>query len=98
MAFLNINPSPMVLPGFSRVLVNGQEKFTRVLTARARLANEDLAIVTVSNLLPGLFPFVELRNTILDLLVDDYGLVVKDIHKCPFGRGQAYVWMNRAFD
>ena len=57
MAFLNIDPTPMMLPGFSRVLVNGREKYNRVVSARVRPANEDLAIVTVSNLPPALFPF-----------------------------------------
>lgn len=66
--------------------------------ARARPGNEDLAIVMVSNILPGLFPFAELRSRILELPVDDYGLVVKEIQKCPFGPGQAFVRMNRASD
>jgi len=98
MAFPNIDPTPMMLPGFSRVLVNGREKYNRVVSARVRPANEDLAIVMVSNLPPGLFPFAQLRAIILDLLVNEYGLVVKDIQKSPFARGQAYVRLNRASD
>lgn len=71
------------LLGFSRVPVNGQENYSRVITARAWSGNEDLTIVMISNLPSGLFLFVELRNSILELLVDEYGLGVKDIQKRP---------------
>lgn len=98
MTFLNIDPEPMMLPGFSRVVINGREKFARVIKARVRPANEDLAIVTVSNLPPCLFQFADLRNAILGLIENDYGLVVKKIQKCPFGRGQAYVRLNQISD
>jgi hypothetical protein len=48
MAFLNINPAPMMLPGFSRVVVQGREPFIRMVTPRAVPKNEDLAIATVT--------------------------------------------------
>jgi hypothetical protein len=48
MAFLNVDPAPMMLPGFSRVVVQGREPFIRMVTPRATPSNEDLAIVTVS--------------------------------------------------
>jgi hypothetical protein len=31
MAFLNVDPTPMMLAGFSRVLVEGRQKFARVV-------------------------------------------------------------------
>lgn len=52
-AFLDVDPTLMMLTGFTRVLVEGRQKFARVVTARARSVNEDLAIVTVSNHLDG---------------------------------------------
>lgn len=50
-----------------------------MVTYRARPTNENLIVVTVSGFPPGEIPFAELRNAILDLLVDEYGLVVKDV-------------------
>lgn len=35
---------------------------------------------------------------ILDLLVDTYGLVVKEVQRCPFRRGQAFVRLGRITD
>lgn len=98
MAFLNINPMPLLLPGFSRVLVNGRQKYTIVITGRARPSSKEPCHHHYLQPSQGLHPFAGLRNCILKLLVDDYGLVVKDIQKCPFGRGQAYVCVNRASD
>lgn len=90
MAFLNIDPQPMMLAGFHRVIVQGRQQFSRVVVPRA--------IVTVSNLLPCEIPFGHLRNAILNFLVDDLGLEVKEVQMCPFGRGQAYVRMGRPSD
>lgn len=99
MAFLNMDLVPsMLLPGFSRVLVQGRTPFVRVVTSRARQGNENLAICTVSGLPPGEIPFVHLRDLILDLLVDAFGLVVKEVQRCPFGRGQAFVRLGRVSD
>jgi hypothetical protein len=86
MAFLNIDPEPMMLPGYSRVLVEGMQKFARVVTTRAVPANENLAIVTVSNLPAGEIPFADIRAAILDLVEDRYELRVTEIQRCPFGR------------
>ncbi|RLM55736.1 hypothetical protein C2845_PM10G01120 [Panicum miliaceum] len=91
MAFLNIDPTPMLLPGFSRVIVQGRVHFARVVTPRAIPRNEDLTIVTVSPLPDEHAPFAVVREALLDLLVGHYGLRVRDIQRCPFGRGQTFV-------
>lgn len=98
MAFLNIYPTSMLLPGYSRVVEQGRVPFIRMVTPRATPKNEDLAIVTVSPIPFGEVPFAELRNVILSLLVGRYGLQVKEIQKCPFGRGQAFVRLARVAD
>jgi hypothetical protein len=98
MAFLNIDPEPMMLPGYSRVLVEGRQKFARVVTTRAVPANENLAIVTVSNLPAGEIPFADIRAAILDLVEDRYELRVTEIQKCPFGKGQAFIRLSRVSD
>jgi hypothetical protein len=95
MAFLNINPAPMMLPGFSRVVVQSREPFIRMVTPRAVPKNEDLAIATVTPLPEAEVPFHEIRDVVLGLLVEDYGLQIRDIQMCPFGRGQAYVRFAR---
>nr|TKW01385.1 hypothetical protein SEVIR_8G176600v2 [Setaria viridis] len=83
MAFLNVDPEPLMFPGFNRVLVQGRPKFTRVVTPRSSPANEDLAIVTVSNFPP------------VGLIEDDYELRIKEIQRSPFHRTQAFVRLNR---
>jgi hypothetical protein len=98
MAFLNIDPEPMLLPGFDRVLVEGRPQFARVVIPRTMPANEDLAIVTVSHLPPGEIQFDFVRNAVLDLLEGNYQLRVADVQKCPFGRGQAFVRLGRVSD
>jgi hypothetical protein len=98
MAFLNIDPEPMMLPGYSRVLVEGRQKFARVVTTRAVPANENLAIVTISNLPAGEIPFADIRAAILDLVEDRYELRVTEIQKCPFGKGQAFIRLSRVSD
>lgn len=98
MAYLDVDPMPMLLSGFSRVLVEGTQKFVRVVTSRARPSNEDPAIVIVSNLPLGEIPFADICNIILGLLEEDYGLRVTEIQRCPFGRGQADVRLSRASD
>jgi hypothetical protein len=98
MAFLNIDPNPMMLPGFSRMMVQGREPFIRMVTPRATPRNEDLAIVTVTPLPTVEVPFGEIRDVILGLLVEDYDLQVRDIQMCPFGRGQAFVRFARLSD
>nr|TKW00445.1 hypothetical protein SEVIR_8G109100v2 [Setaria viridis] len=98
MAFLNIDPQPMMLAGFNRVIVQGRQQFARVIFPRATPRNENLAIVTVINLPPGEILFGPLRNVILQFLEHDLGLEVLDIQRCPFGRGQAYVRMGRPSD
>jgi hypothetical protein len=98
MAFLNINPAPMMLPDFSRVVVQGREPFIRMVTPRAVPKNEDLAIATVTPLPQAEVPFHEIRDVVLGLLVEDYGLQIRDIQMCPFGRGQAYVRFARISD
>nr|TKW28789.1 hypothetical protein SEVIR_3G350900v2 [Setaria viridis] len=70
----------MMLPSFHRVIIQGR--------------NEDLAIVTVTNLPPGEIPFGLLHKGILDFLGQDLGLEIKEVQRCPFGRGQAYVRMG----
>jgi hypothetical protein len=57
MAFMNIDPTPLLLLGFSRVIVQGREPFIRMVTPRATPRNEDLAIIRVSPLLFGEVPF-----------------------------------------
>nr|TKV94037.1 hypothetical protein SEVIR_9G248400v2 [Setaria viridis] len=52
MAFLNVDPEPLMFPSFNRVLVQGRPKFIRVVTPRSPPGNEDLAIVTVNNFPP----------------------------------------------
>lgn len=79
-------------------MVQGRTPYVRTVTSRARRGNEDLAIVTISNLPPGEIPFAVLRNTVLDLLVDDYALNVKDVQRCPFKRNQLFVRMSRVSD
>lgn len=98
MAFLNIDPEPMMLAGFSRVRVEGRQKFARVVTDRAVPANEDLAIVSITNLPAGEIPFTDIRAAILDLVEGRYELRVTDIQRCPLGRGQAYIRLSRASD
>ena len=65
-------------------------------TPRTIPRNEDLAIVTVSTI--GEMPFSELRLVILNLLVDRFGLQVRDLQKCPFDRGQGFVRLVRVTD
>lgn len=60
--------------------------------------SEDLAIVIVANLSPGEVLFGTLWHSIMDLIVGDYGLEVKEVQRCPFGRGQPYVRMARPLD
>jgi hypothetical protein len=55
-------------------VVQGREPFIRMVTPRATPSNEDLAIVTVSPLPAEKVPFGEIRDVILGLLVEDYGL------------------------
>nr|TKV93953.1 hypothetical protein SEVIR_9G263700v2 [Setaria viridis] len=98
MAFLNVDPQPMMLAGFNRVIVQGRQQFARVVIPRVTPRNENLAIVTVTNLPPGEILFGPLRNVILQFLEHDLGLEVLDIQRCPFGRGQAYVRMGRPSD
>jgi hypothetical protein len=98
MAFLNIDPNPMMLPSFSRMVVQGREPFIRMVTPRATPRNEDLAIVTVTPLPNVEVPFGEIRDVVLGLLVEDYELQVRDIQMCPFGRGQAFVRFARLSD
>lgn len=66
-----------------------------MVTQRAMPRNEGLAIVTVSPLPAEEVPFGEIRDVTLGLLVEHYGLQVRDVQKCPFGRGQAYVRLAR---
>nr|TKW21025.1 hypothetical protein SEVIR_4G189000v2 [Setaria viridis] len=98
MAFLNIDPQPLMLAGFHRVIVQGRQQFTRVVVPRALPRNEDLAIITIGNLPPGEIPFAPLRNAISNFLVHDLGLEVKEVQRCPFGRGEAFVRMGRPSD
>nr|TKW09091.1 hypothetical protein SEVIR_6G069600v2 [Setaria viridis] len=98
MAFLNIDPQPMMLAGFNRVIIHGRQQFARVVHPRATPRNENLAIVTVTNLPPGEILFGPLRNVILQFLEHDLGLEVLDVQRCPFGRGQAYVRLGRPSD
>jgi hypothetical protein len=98
MAFLDVDPTPMMLPGFSRVVVQGLEPFIRMVTPRAVSTNEDLAIVTVSPLPAAQVPFGEIRDVILGLFFEQYGLQIRDVQKCPFGLGQAYIRVARILD
>lgn len=95
MAFLNVDPAPLMLPSFARVLVQGRPKFTRVVNQQTASANKDMAIITIIDLPPSEIPFAEVRNIILGLLEGQYELRVMDIQRCPFHRAQAYVRMNR---
>nr|TKW22663.1 hypothetical protein SEVIR_4G243200v2 [Setaria viridis] len=97
-AFLNIDPQPLMLAGFHRVMVQGRQQFTRVVVPRALPRNEDLAIVTLGNLPPGEIPFGPLRNAVFNFLVHDLGLEVREVQRCPFGRGEAFVRMGRPSD
>jgi hypothetical protein len=65
---------------------------------RAAPANEDLEIVTISNLPAHEVPFAVIWATVLDLVEGEYGLRVVEIHRCPFGRGQAFVRLGRVSD
>jgi hypothetical protein len=78
--------------------VEGRQKFARVVTDRAVPANEDLAIVSITNLPAGEIPFTDIRAAILDLVEGRYELRVTDIQRCPLGRGQAYIRLSRASD
>jgi hypothetical protein len=98
MAFLNIDPAPMMLPGFSRVVVQGREPYIWMFTPRVVPRNEDLAIVTVSPLPAAQVPFGEIRDVILGLFFGQYGLQIRDVQKCSFGPGQAYVRFARISD
>jgi hypothetical protein len=98
MAFLDIDPRLMMPPGFSRVVLQERQSFIQMLTPRAVPKNEDLAIITVSPLAVEEVPSSEICDVILGLLIEDYGLQVKDIQMCPFGRGQAYVHLVRVSD
>jgi hypothetical protein len=98
MAFFNADPQPLMLPGFSRVVAQGRQPFIRMVTPRAVPRNEDLTIVTVTPLPNVEVPFAEVRDVILGLLVEDYGLQVREIQKCPLGRGQAFVRLARVSD
>lgn len=84
-----------MLPGYSQVLVQGRVPYVRMVTPRALPKNEDLAIVTVPPELHGEMTYAELRECVLDLLVDHYGLRVRDVQRCPFGRNQAFVRLAR---
>jgi hypothetical protein len=66
MAFLDIDPNPMMLPGFSRMVVQGREPFIRLVTPRAVPSNEDLAIVTVTPLPDDEVPFGEIRDVVFE--------------------------------
>lgn len=85
MAFLSIDPEPMLLAGFERVLLEGRPKYSRVVTSRTMPAKEDLAIVTVSNFPPGEVPFAFVRNAVLALLEGEYQLCVAEVQCCPLG-------------
>lgn len=98
MAFLNVDPTPLMFLGFARVIVQGRPKFARVVVPRAAPANEDLAIVTVSGFPPGEIPSAEVQATIVGLVEDEYELRIQEIQKCPFHRAQAFVRLNRATD
>lgn len=98
MAFLNIDPEPMMLAGFARVLVEGRPKYSRVVTRGSLPVNEDLAIVTISNLPQGEIPFNQVRNAILGLLEEDYDLRIAEVQRSPFARGQAYIRFTRVSD
>ncbi|KAL6641569.1 hypothetical protein ACP70R_019750 [Stipagrostis hirtigluma subsp. patula] len=95
MAFLNIDPTPYLLPGFSRQIVHGRRPAVRTVALRVQPSNEDVAIISVSPLPPGEVPFANVREVIRDFVVDHRHLQVRDIQPCPFGRGQAYVRLNR---
>jgi hypothetical protein len=43
-------------------------------------------------------PFSEIRDVILGLFFEQYGLQIRDVQKCPFGPGQAYVRFARISD
>jgi hypothetical protein len=45
MVFLNIDPTPMLLPGFSRVIVQGMVPYILMVTPQAVPRNEDLSII-----------------------------------------------------
>lgn len=79
-------------------MVQGRVPYIRMVTPRAVPRNEDLAIVTVSPLPAAEVPFGEIRDVILGVLMEDYGLQVRDVQLCPFGRGQAYVRFARISD
>nr|TKW10652.1 hypothetical protein SEVIR_6G179800v2 [Setaria viridis] len=98
MAFLNIDPQPLMLAGFHRVMVQGRQQYTRVVVPRALPRNKDLAIVTIGNLPPGEIPFGPLRNVIFNYLVHELGLEVREVQRSPFGRGEAFVRMGRPSD
>lgn len=98
MVFLDINPNPLMLPGFSKVVVQGNEPFIRMATPRAVPRNEDLAIVTVSPLPEEEVPFAEICDVILGLLVEEYGLQIQEVQMCPFGCDQAFVRFARISD
>lgn len=98
MAFLNINPAPMMFPGVHRVLVQGRPRFARVVTPRTPPANEDLAIVTITNPPPGEIPFANSRELILGLIEGHYELRVTEIQRSPFARAQAFVRLGHVTD
>jgi hypothetical protein len=98
MAFLNMDPTPMLLPGFSRVLLEGRQKYAWVVIPRAAPTNEDLEMVTISNIPAHEVPFAVIWAAVLDLVEGEYGLRVVEIQRCPFGRGQAFVRPGRVSD
>jgi hypothetical protein len=69
-----------------------------VVTSSISPSNEDLAIVSFTNLPQGEIPFAFIRDTVLGLLEGVYHLRVADLQKCPLGRGQAYVRFRRVSD
>lgn len=50
-----------------------------MVTSRVVPRNEDLTIITVTLLLDDEVPFAETRDVILGLLVEEYGLQVRDV-------------------
>uniref|UniRef100_A0A0A9A3P5 DUF7597 domain-containing protein n=1 Tax=Arundo donax TaxID=35708 RepID=A0A0A9A3P5_ARUDO len=61
-------------------------------------ANENLTISTISPLPDSEIPFVNIRDVLLDFVVDERRMQIKDIQPCPFGRGQAYIKLSRVHE
>ncbi|TVU39446.1 hypothetical protein EJB05_12866, partial [Eragrostis curvula] len=90
------DPRRFLPPGFRRIAVQGREPAVRAVAARPQLRHEDIAIVTIDPMPQGEALFGNIRNVLLEFLVDYKRLSIKDIQPCHLG--QAYVRFTNIHD